>query len=108
MEANEVGRKWIFEDKAIGRLTQLHMKVWGNVTPGGKYYETPWRKAPGYQGGFVLDGGVHHIALIRYVSGEEIVETQGNSIPLLSVIMLFFHNKFCRLLQAGCEVPSSY
>jgi predicted dehydrogenase len=79
MEACELGRKWLVDDKAIGKLTQLHMRIWGNVTPGGKYFETPWRKAPGYQGGFVLDGGVHHIALIRYVSGEEIVETQGFS-----------------------------
>ena len=73
----ELGRKWIVKEKAIGDITQLHLKLWRNQPPGGKYYETPWRKVPGYQGGFLLDGGVHHTAMVRYVSGQEVVETHG-------------------------------
>jgi len=75
--AYELARKWIVDEKAVGQITQLHAKVWRNIKAGGKYYETEWRKTPQYQGGFILDGGVHHIALIRYVSGEEIIETKG-------------------------------
>jgi len=37
----------------------------------GSATETPWRKTPEYQGGFLLDGGVHFIAGIRYMLGEE-------------------------------------
>jgi predicted dehydrogenase len=60
----------------IGKLNHVHARVWGNVQPiENQYYETEWRKNPEYQGGFVLDGGVHFIALIRYVSGLEIVRT---------------------------------
>lgn len=60
----------------IGSLQHVHARVWGNVQPGSnKWYETEWRKNPEYQGGFVLDGGVHFVALIRYVSGQEIVNT---------------------------------
>lgn len=39
------------------------------VAPGGKYFETAWRKTPGYQGGFLLDGGVHTIAGMRLMLG---------------------------------------
>ena len=35
------------------------------MSPGGRYYETAWRKTPEYQGGFLLDGGVHFIAAVR-------------------------------------------
>jgi len=77
MEAYELARRWIVDEGAVGQLTQLHAKVWRNIKAGGKYYETEWRKTPQYQGGFILDGGVHHVALVRYVSGQEIVETKS-------------------------------
>lgn len=41
------------------------------VQPGSKYYETSWRKVPEYQGGFLLDGGVHFIAAIRHMLGAD-------------------------------------
>lgn len=41
------------------------MRVLNLVQPGGKYFETAWRKKPEYQGGFLLDGGVHFIAATR-------------------------------------------
>lgn len=73
----ELGRKWVVEEKAVGDITQLHLRIWRNQAPGGKYYETAWRKVPEYQGGFLLDGGVHHIAMLRFISGQEVVETHG-------------------------------
>ncbi|KAJ5149044.1 NAD-binding Rossmann fold oxidoreductase [Penicillium atrosanguineum] len=63
-------------DGRIGKLNHVHARVWGNIQPGdNKWYETEWRKTPEYQGGFILDGGVHFVALIRYVSGREITKT---------------------------------
>ena len=35
--------------------------------------ETEWRKVPGYQGGFVLDGGIHQIAAFRLLLGPDSV-----------------------------------
>lgn len=36
-----------------------------------KYYQTSWRTKPEYQGGFLLDGGVHHAAATRmFLRGE--------------------------------------
>jgi predicted dehydrogenase len=77
MEGAELARKWIVDENAVGQLTQVHLRIWRNIKAGGKYYETEWRKSPQYQGGFILDGGIHHVALLRYVSGQEIVETRG-------------------------------
>ncbi|RJE25003.1 hypothetical protein PHISCL_02654 [Aspergillus sclerotialis] len=60
----------------IGKLNHVHSRLWTNTLPGeNKWYETEWRKKPEYQGGFVLDAGVHMIALLRFVSGQEITKT---------------------------------
>ncbi|KAJ4854686.1 oxidoreductase family, NAD-binding rossmann fold domain-containing protein [Trichoderma breve] len=59
MHEFELGRKWIVEEKAVGDITQAHLKIWRNQPPEGKWYETPWRKVPEYQG------------------GQEVVETAG-------------------------------
>ncbi|EXJ80116.1 hypothetical protein A1O1_08258 [Capronia coronata CBS 617.96] len=32
-----------------------------------KFYQTSWRATPEYQGGFLLDGGVHFVAVTRYL-----------------------------------------
>lgn len=32
--------------------------------------ETAWRKTPAYQGGFLLDGGVHFVAAVRLLIGR--------------------------------------
>ncbi|ERT02500.1 uncharacterized protein SPSK_05385 [Sporothrix schenckii 1099-18] len=73
----EKGRQWVVDEQALGTITQLHLRIWRNQAAGGKYYETPWRKVPAYQGGFLLDGGVHQTAMLRYISGQEVVETHG-------------------------------
>jgi predicted dehydrogenase len=36
-----------------------------------RFLETAWRKTPRYQGGFLLDGGVHFIAGTRLLLGPE-------------------------------------
>jgi len=54
----------------IGRILLSQFNQRGYVPLDGKYYNTDWRKIPDYQGGFLLDGGVHFIALIRAVVGD--------------------------------------
>jgi|TARA_R110002003_G_scaffold388_14_gene19400 predicted dehydrogenase len=49
----------------LGRVLTFRARVAAYVAPGGKYYETSWRKTPEYQGGFLLDGGVHFVAATR-------------------------------------------
>ena len=45
----------------LGFRTRMH----ACIQPDMKYLQTDWRKKPEYQGGFLLDGGVHFIAGIR-------------------------------------------
>ncbi|RMD40754.1 hypothetical protein DV735_g4369, partial [Chaetothyriales sp. CBS 134920] len=51
-----------------GRVHTFRVRITNFVALGGKYVETVWRKNPGYQGGFVLDGGVHQAAGLSEVS----------------------------------------
>jgi len=37
-----------------------------------KFAVTPWRAVPAYNGSFVLDGGIHFVALLRTVLGGEV------------------------------------
>jgi len=41
-----------------------------SVKPDNKYYHTAWRRSGTFPGGFLLDGGVHHAAILRQVVGE--------------------------------------
>ncbi|CAI9636673.1 nad-binding protein [Alternaria burnsii] len=50
---------------SLGRILTFRVRVAAMVQAGSKYYETEWRKKPDYQGGFVLDGGVHFVAATR-------------------------------------------
>ncbi|KAF7929679.1 hypothetical protein BELL_0055g00150 [Botrytis elliptica] len=59
------------EIEKLGRVLGFRMQFCGNVKPGMKYFETEWRKKPDYQGGFLLDGGVHFTAAGRLLLGED-------------------------------------
>lgn len=59
------------EVRKLGRILGFRVKSFGNVKQGSKYFETPWRKKPEYQGGFCLDGGIHFVAGTRLLLGEE-------------------------------------
>ncbi|KAH9924981.1 oxidoreductase family protein [Epithele typhae] len=62
-------RRFIQEGK-IGKVTFFSARVVGYVDEKSKYWNTPWRTVPDYQGGFLLDGGVHTIATLRVVLGD--------------------------------------
>lgn len=59
------------EVQKLGRVLGFRVRMHALVKPGSKYYETEWRKVPEYQGGFLLDGGVHFIAGMRRLLGRE-------------------------------------
>ncbi|KAE8550243.1 hypothetical protein EYB25_006464 [Talaromyces marneffei] len=58
-----------------GAVTGFHVSVHDMVKDGNPFYATEWRKNPDYQGGFVLDGGVHFVAGLR-----EFLSALGDSI----------------------------
>ncbi|OAA79868.1 NAD(P)-binding domain protein [Akanthomyces lecanii RCEF 1005] len=49
----------------FGKVTHFSIRVSDLVGKDSKYYNTTWRKTPEYQGGFLLDGGVHFAAGAR-------------------------------------------
>ena len=59
----------------VGKLIHIHSRLWWDVKPDNKYHNTEWRKTPQFQGGFVMDAGIHVVALLRFVSGQEITKT---------------------------------
>ena len=46
-------------------------------SPNSKYAVTAWRTQPEYKGSFVLDGGIHFIALLRAVLGGDVHNVRG-------------------------------
>lgn len=56
----------------FGKVINFQLNFYARVEEGNKYFETPWRQAPDYQGGFLLDGGVHFVASLRKILGEPI------------------------------------
>ncbi|KAF7309985.1 GFO-IDH-MocA domain-containing protein [Mycena indigotica] len=51
----------------IGKVTFFKATVTNHIEVTNQYYKTPWRTVPEYQGGFLLDGGVHTIGALRTV-----------------------------------------
>ncbi|KAL2116153.1 hypothetical protein VTJ04DRAFT_10408 [Mycothermus thermophilus] len=65
-----------------GRLVAFRLVRYGFVGTGNKYFGTAWRKTPQYQGGFLLDGGVHFVAALRMLlaaAGDELFKVAGFS-----------------------------
>ncbi|KAJ5585055.1 uncharacterized protein N7459_004855 [Penicillium hispanicum] len=57
--------------RKMGKVRNFRVNVHSLVKPDNKYYLTAWRKTPEYQGGFLLDGGVHMLAGLRLILGSE-------------------------------------
>ncbi len=57
-------------DGAIGVPWAVDFAVQWPVAPDSPYHRTLWRRSGGFPGGFLLDGGVHHVAALRLVVGE--------------------------------------
>ena len=67
----------------LGRILTFSVRTQFLVNAGGKYFETPWRKQPTHQGGFLLDGGVHFVAGLRLMLGKDpLVSVSANTAQL--------------------------
>lgn len=76
-----VGENWRYEEAFqlaaavvrrgdIGSPLSCTWAVYTAITHKNKYYHTPWRRSSSFPGGFLLDGGVHHVAALRAILGE--------------------------------------
>jgi len=60
----------LIADGAIGRMLTLDWIMHNAMTGGNPYYSTLWRRENAFMGGYLLDGGVHHVAMLRLIAGE--------------------------------------
>lgn len=60
----------IIRSGEIGQPFLVTMSLRIDMSPRNKYYHTEWRRTGTWQGGFLMDGGVHHIAGLRQMIGE--------------------------------------
>jgi len=76
-----VGENWRYETAIvqaaeivraglIGTPLTCHWAVYTPMTAKSKYYHTLWRRDSSLPGGFLMDGGVHHVAAMRLILGE--------------------------------------
>jgi predicted dehydrogenase len=60
----------LVQDGAIGRVLAVHLAQHASHSPGEKYYDTAWRRSDAFPGGYLLDAGVHYVAVLRMIAGE--------------------------------------
>jgi predicted dehydrogenase len=91
-----VGENWRYEDAfiqaaqivhdgLIGAPLTCHWAVFTPITAKSKYYHTLWRRDSSVPGGFIMDGGIHHLAALRLILGEitEVSAIIGQNSPEL-------------------------
>ncbi|KAF8649440.1 hypothetical protein AX16_005805 [Volvariella volvacea WC 439] len=61
----------------IGEVSLFKTNVYNFIDEESKWYKTPWRTIPDYQGGFILDGGVHTIAILRTILPHPLTHLSG-------------------------------
>lgn len=54
----------------IGQPLVFHWALHIPFMPDSKYYPSGWRRSGTFPGGLLMDGGVHHAAVIRMILGE--------------------------------------
>jgi predicted dehydrogenase len=59
----------IVSSGVLGKISTFRTHMYASVGRGNLSFETAWRRKPEYQGGFVLDGGVHFVAATRMMLG---------------------------------------
>ncbi|KAJ8121956.1 hypothetical protein ONZ43_g1726 [Nemania bipapillata] len=96
------------EIKKLGRVTGFVVKLHSMMQTSNKYYNTSWRTTPQYQGGFLLDGGVHYTAALRKLLGEE--NAVASVIAMTSLVMSHLPPKdtINAVLQTKSGVLGSY
>lgn len=61
----------------IGKVTFFSSHTVNFIDKDSKWYNTPWRTVPDYQGGFLLDGGVHFVAALRVILPSAMTHLSG-------------------------------
>ncbi len=71
----------LIADGVIGAPQVARWSLFPYMTPANPYYHTAWRQQPAHPGGYISDGGVHQMAVLRLLLGE--VETAAAHVAAL-------------------------
>ncbi|KAG8691524.1 hypothetical protein FRC11_002114 [Ceratobasidium sp. 423] len=90
-------------DGAIGKVRFFNCSMIFPILKDNKYYQTSWRTVPDYQGGFLLDAGVHTNAVLRRVLGSsfQFNTAKVSSFASLTRDYLAPHDTFQAVIQAA-------
>ncbi|KAJ7203957.1 oxidoreductase family protein [Mycena haematopus] len=83
----------------IGKVNFFKAVAFNHIDRDNKYYKTPWRTVPDYQGGFLLDGGVHTAGALRTMLPEPL--THLSSFASLNYEYLKPHDTIHAVAKAG-------
>ncbi|KAF9045019.1 oxidoreductase family protein [Panaeolus papilionaceus] len=89
-------------DGKIGDVIFFKTVVVNHIDKESKWYKTPWRTVPDYQGGFLLDGGVHFVAALRVMLSRPL--TQVSAFASLNKDYLKPHDTIHAIVKAGDKV----
>lgn len=67
---HELARLVASPDTPLGPVLYYEVRFVGHIPMGWKYQKTAWRSVPQHQGGFLMDGGVHAMSMLRIALGE--------------------------------------
>ncbi|PLV57698.1 Gfo/Idh/MocA family protein [Thermotoga sp. SG1] len=62
--------KELIEEGKVGEPVYMNWQIWVGMDESNEYVHTDWRRNPKHVGGFLSDGGVHHVAAMRLILGE--------------------------------------
>jgi len=68
----------------IGAIRHVTVSMYGFTGKDSKWYKTPWRTVPDYQGGFLLDGGVHFASIFRTIFNQAPTEVKIEKVIALT------------------------
>ncbi|KAK7025036.1 GFO-IDH-moca domain-containing protein [Favolaschia claudopus] len=85
----------------IGKVNFFKAIVVNHIDVENKYYKTPWRTIPDYQGGFLLDGGVHTVAALRIMLPKPLTHLSG--VASLNHEYLKPHDTIHAVVKAGSD-----
>ncbi|THU90451.1 oxidoreductase family protein [Dendrothele bispora CBS 962.96] len=88
---------------AIGKVAFFKAIVYNYIDKSSQWYKTPWRTVPDYQGGFLLDGGVHTVAVLRTILSD-LTLTHVSGFASLTKDYLAPHDAIHTIVRAGPDV----
>lgn len=109
-----VAENWRYEDAFIqagqmiaqGAIGKPMLASWSLHSPiNAKYNATEWRRSGVFPGGFLMDGGVHHVAAWRLILGEVV---RVNAFTALMHADLLPADTMCANLEFANGVIGSY